>query len=91
MAKNRVTVFVVEAMIVLSVIVGLWYFLVPIKPPSGPRRVHGPNGGVADTLDAAKTASGRRGSVRGATKRRDVPSLPGTLPSIGAQRVRAHV
>jgi hypothetical protein len=27
MAKNRVTVFVVEAMIVLSVIVGLWYFL----------------------------------------------------------------
>jgi len=27
MAKNRVTVFVVEAMIVLSVIAGLWYFL----------------------------------------------------------------
>jgi hypothetical protein len=27
MAKNRVTVFLVEAMIVLSVIVGLWYFL----------------------------------------------------------------
>ena len=27
MAKNRVTVFVVEAMIVLSMIVGLWYFL----------------------------------------------------------------
>ena len=27
MAKNRVTVFVVEAMIVLSVIVVLWYFL----------------------------------------------------------------
>jgi hypothetical protein len=27
MAKNRVTIFVVEAMIVLSVIVGLWYFL----------------------------------------------------------------
>jgi hypothetical protein len=27
MAKNRVTVFVLEAMIVLSVIVGLWYLL----------------------------------------------------------------